>query len=49
MITRMISHTWLFFIFHKFNAIEAFKQFLADRRGEGIPSQVMVVDVVVVD
>ena len=48
MTTRMISHTWLFFIFHKFNVIEAFKQFLADRR-EGIPSQVMVVDVVVVN
>ena len=36
-------YTWLYFIYHKFDAAEAFKQILADVRVEGIPSEVVVV------
>ena len=33
----------MYFISHKSDATEAFKQFLADLRAEGIPSEVVVV------
>ena len=36
-------YAWLYFISHKSDAAEAFKQFLADLRVEGIPSEVVVV------
>ena len=36
-------YAWLYFISHKSDAVEAFKQFLADLRVEGIPSEVVVV------
>ena len=36
-------YAWVYFISHKSNAAEAFKQFLADLRVEGIPSEVVVV------
>ena len=36
-------YAWLYFISHKSDATEAFKQFLADLRVEGIPSEVVVV------
>ena len=36
-------YPWLYFISHKSNATEAFKQFLADLRVEGVPSEVVVV------
>ena len=36
-------YTWLYFISHKPDAAEVFKQFLADLRVEGIPSEVVVV------
>lgn len=34
---------WVYFIRHKSDAAEAFEQFLADTRSEGIPSAVVVV------
>ena len=36
-------YAWLYFISHKSDAAEAFKQFLADLRVEGIASEVVVV------
>ena len=36
-------YAWLYSISHKSDAAEAFKQFLADLRVEGIPSEVVVV------
>ena len=36
-------HAWLYFVSHKSDTAEAFKQFLADLRVEGIPSEVVVV------
>ena len=36
-------YAWLYFISHKFDAAEAFKQLMADLRVEGIPSEVVVV------
>ena len=36
-------YAWLYCISHKSVATEAFKQFLADLRVEGIPSEVVVV------
>ena len=36
-------YVWLYFIRHTFDATEEFKQFLADLRVEGIPSEVVVV------
>ena len=36
-------YAWLYFISHKSDAAEAFKQFWADLRVEGIPSEVVVV------
>ena len=36
-------YAWLYFISHKSNAAEAFEQFLADLRVEGILSEVVVV------
>ena len=39
----MSRYAWLYFISHKSDATEAFKQFLADLRVEDIPSEVVVV------
>ena len=36
-------YAWLYFISHKSDAAEAFKQLMADLRVEGIPSEVVVV------
>ena len=36
-------YAWLYFISHKSDAAEAFKQFLADLRVEGTPSEVVAV------
>ena len=36
-------YAWVYFISHKSDATETFKQFLADLRVEGIPSEVVVV------
>ena len=36
-------YAWLYYISHKSDAAEAFKQFLADLRVEGIPSEVVIV------
>ena len=40
---NLSRYAWLYFISHKSDATEAFKQFLADLRVEGIPSEVVVV------
>ena len=36
-------YTWVYFMRHKSDAAETFKQFLADTRADGVPSQVMPV------
>ena len=36
-------YTWVYFIRHKSDAAEMFKQFLADTRTDGVSSQVVIV------
>ena len=36
-------YTWVYFLRHKSDAAETFKQFLSDTRADGVPSQVVTV------
>ena len=36
-------YTWVYFMRHKSDAVETFKQFLSDTRADGVPSQVVTV------
>ena len=36
-------YTWVYFMRHKWDATEMFKQFLADSGADGVPSQVVIV------
>ena len=40
---NLSRYAWLYFISHKYDGAEAFKQFLADLEVGGIPSEVVVV------